>query len=497
MNTKENSETYRDNNIDLATALNSTKAIMESYMREILFVRQSLKSSEISQMKLESELKKKTHENEQLKEELQIHQQKSIAWQTSVTGLIKCNTAKYMELMRMIGVLPSIGQPTAAAPTATLQHLKTESECVTNVKRTDDTKPAKESSILSERTTSNAVGKLSYEFNDMSIGSCKNSTHDQDDDLIRFSSSPSKNNFKKDDSSEKSIKYDSHSTHSISNVTFRRHTKDGSYHQEADLINQINESLELIGNMVHSSTLKSDFDNHKSQDEEDHSEESMNASVWSLMKEDIDNIKESELELTKTDGKNSSALSIMLTASPNLTNVDQRNSDKFLLRIPKELSVQNSESSSTTPKKPKRSEPLAFKTKSPRLSSSNSDSQLPANTGRVSLNSLSKIVEKSPVNTPSKNSSKSPLVSSASNRNIQNNSNLSDKPIAKSPSKLPIRKKSHKETKDAVSGKIAGKQKIANENIDPNELLYASGRPMRRAAPNDLREPLLKSKMRR
>lgn len=463
MSAEEMLERYRNHNSDLAKALNEKKIMINDLTETIIAMQRTALKSDTRQLRLKFELDEKTRQNEQLMTELSDHQQKSKTWQNLITDLVQCNTAKYVHIMRFIGLMPPAVQDATPKQATIVQNIKSDNESIQSAKVDNVELTDVKSEIPVEES------ELSDVFSEMTIKSSRKPTIVLIDDS---SFTSEKNLSHKNESTEISIKLNSFE--SINNITMRRHTKDKSSDEDMALIQQINESLEQLDGVVNSSTLKMDVDDQNIQNDKEASPDTMNDSVWSTMKSDIE--KSTEPEHSEVNKMTSTTPTIMVTACATSAMEIKRKSDEMKLRVPKKSMVKPSVLTQNN-------KPTPFTSKSPkRLSSEHRESL--SDTNRLSK-SLDNIFEQSTVKSPKKRFDNKKIISN----------NVNTIKSTQSPSYTPKRKHNEKKGKTTVIDKPS--QDVEIENIDPNHMVHASGRPSRRAAPTDLREPVLKSKMRR
>lgn len=517
---------YRKNNIELACALNEKKVAINQLTDDALNLQANLQKANDRRSMLESELEQRIRENEQLKIQLFNRDHKLATWRAMFMDLFKASTGKYMEIMQTIGLVPT--QKSAEEPRTSVSVKKSVDKSYAN------TESISSSSKRSEQKVddfSDFVGQPSGNQSSgaSTVGPSTECSPPVDKDLIRFSKSPNNEMIK--------VKIASISSE---NVTIRRPTKSwpidtnrsgNEFHAEkpvptddADLITQINESLELIQEAVaHPSTLYPNTDIIKNENETTFSDDSI-TEPFSIMQISIVQAEQSRMDPKKDvpikpekaepvvrkiemhsvsssiGSTTTTTPTIRISASQNVPRTIKRKSDESCLRIPKNIPTKNNKTQPSSPKKSKIQQPDAFNSVSPRLSTSlGSLSPRTPSAANISLSTtLTKIIEKSPT--------VSLMQSTINNRNQQKSSLSSDFKSIKSPQNTTHMKKSQdntpvkKQTKNAVvvGRKLSSKSKSGGFDDDTDENVFiANHRRPRRAAPTDLREPSLIYKMRR
>lgn len=489
---------YKKNNIEMAHALNEKKIQINYLNEEMVKMQDALQCANRMRAMSNYELELKTQENEQLRKQLFERDNKLAEWRSMYIELFKTTTGKFMEVMHTIGVAQLIQRPadtsTTRATVSPAQGQISIDKSQTNVDLVH-TAPCCEGPIEKPHDFTDFVGQRSSQpaFTDRTSQERK-PLHEED--LIRFSKSPKIENI------------------SSGNVTVRRPTKSLTIDhsrcenelqtEETDLIRQINESLVLLEDLSHPSVLQPSIEVTERDIEATlSSDESISYSFASiaLSKDSIKRLstehsndttenqkplrptkisaidrKEKEENASSSSLIGSATPTVLISESENVSITDKRKSDENFLRIPKNTTS-------------------AFNTKSPRLSSNSRASTSPTSPSGINKRSstnLQRIIERSPANSPMKSASND------KNKNMHTFSAINDK----SPTNLMIKKKPNVKTltDDAISEKkkVQKRKLIGSDNENgENEIVGPNVRPVRRAAPKDLREPLLILKMRR
>lgn len=494
---------YRKNNIEMACALNDQKMIINGMNEDVLRLQQALQNANKRRSTLEFELELRTNENKQLREQLFDRDHKLAVWRGIFIDLFRSTTGKFTEIMQAIGVLPMPKPQEAAVP---IDDKKSIGKSHANIDLVKISLPSK-NPIERVDDFTDLIGQPPKKPS--SIGPVRKQTpqNQAEEDLIRFSKSP-KIELEKIKVSSKGME----------NVTVRRPTKsitidesqygNESQHEEPNLIVAINESLELLEELSRSSVLYPKIEIIKNETETTFSDESITESfsMMQITKDSgiQDSVKQSsheakkpikslnsEVIAQKTEGKNGSSggsttPTIVISKSANVSKASKRKSDENYLRIPKKPQT-TKKLQSNSPKTSKIPSISAFNSKSPRLSMSfreSLSSNSPSSGNKCLSTNLSNIVEKSPA--------KSPMKCTINSQNMQKNTISS----GKSPMKTPSKKISKENI--PMDCEVPVKKHSSNSNVvGIDDLVGFHRRRMRRAAPTDLREPLLNLKMRR